>query len=135
MFLAEALTELNRVPEALVPLNQIRARVGLPTVQDRLGRTPTQSELRDWIDREFVLEMFWENKRLAYLKRQGKYETGKPVNANGETMELRNGIGFSLFVNGKSNLMPIPQGEIDTNCGIPNQDGCSTVIAVQNPGW
>jgi hypothetical protein len=79
--------------------------------------------------------MFWENKRLAYMTRQGKYAAGKILNANGETAELRNPFGFSLFVNGKSELMPIPQSEIDTNCGIEGQAGCNAVIARQNPGW
>lgn len=113
LMLAEAQTEVGNVGAAQLHLNTLRARVGLPSVPGNLS----QIEMEDWINREYILETMWEgNTRLKYLVRQGLL--------NKAYLSDKNPFHASLFVDGKHNLLPIPQFEIDRN---PN--------AKQNPGW
>lgn len=90
---AEALNELGQTGEALVPLNQVRERAGLPpvTISD-------QDQLRDVILRERAVEFSFEGHRFFDLKRAGKLA---------EVLESRG------FVAGKHEVFPIPQTEID----------------------
>jgi starch-binding outer membrane protein, SusD/RagB family len=112
LMLAEALTEVGDVGAAAQHLNTLRARVGLPAVP-----AMNQAEMREWINREFVLELMWETgNRMKYLKRHNLL--------NKEYLTPRNPFHGSLFINGKNELIPIMQTEIDRN---PN--------ARQNPGW
>jgi starch-binding outer membrane protein, SusD/RagB family len=113
LMLAEALVEDNKPAEAAVPLNLVRARVGLPPVPNDLG----QAEMRQRVNHELIMEMSWEHStRLKYLKRQGLLTK--------EYLTPRNPAHAAVFTNGKSERLPIPQAEIDRN---PN--------AQQNPGW
>jgi len=108
---AEALNESGNTSEAATYLNMVRNRVGLPDVPSTLS----QAEMRARIEHEMLMELGWENKRLPYLKRHDRF--------NRATMEPHD-PDFAFFVDGKSELLPIPQSEIDVN---PN--------VVQNPGW
>lgn len=106
---AEALNELGRTSEAEAPLNQVRARAGLPEVTGL-----TVAAFREKVLHERRMELAFEGQRWFDLIR---------VN-NGQY-----GIDF-LHSIGKSNmsqkylLFPIPQKEIDAN---PN--------LTQNPGY
>lgn len=113
LMLADALNESGNTAGAAAPLNQVRARVGLPPVPAGL----TQVQMRERINREFILETSWEHStRLKYLKRH------KLLNKS--YLETRNPHHAAVFVDGKAERIPIPQSEIDRN---PN--------AKQNPGW
>lgn len=115
LMLADALNESGQTAAAAVPLNQLRARpsVNLPPVPATL----TQAEMRARIDREFVLECTWEgNTRLKFLIRHNML--------NKAYLMATNPTHGQQFIDGKSEVMPIPQSEIDRN---PN--------AKQNPGW
>ena len=108
---AEALNEAGQTAAALAPLNQVRARVGLPALPAGLG----QSAMRARIEHEMLLELGWEQQRVAYLKRHDMFKRAvlEPHDPD-----------FFFFVDGKSELLPIPQTEVDLNPNIK-----------QNPGW
>ncbi|MBN8677951.1 MAG: RagB/SusD family nutrient uptake outer membrane protein [Chitinophagales bacterium] len=108
---AEALTELNRVQEAQVPLEQVRARAraqatdpatALPAVL-----TTDQQEMRDAIRHERRVELGFEMHRYFDLVRWGLAAQFIP--------------GFQT---GKHEVFPLPQAEIDLNPAL-----------VQNPNY
>jgi starch-binding outer membrane protein, SusD/RagB family len=107
---AEALNELVRTSETYPLVDRVRARVNMPPLPAGL----TQDEMRERILRERMFELGLEGQRWADLQRHGRI-----------TPALRNSDPeFQFFIAGKSELLPIPQSEIDLN---PN--------ARQNPGW
>lgn len=111
LMLAEALTEAGSPAEAATYLNMVRGRAGLPP----LPSTLSQAEMRARIEHEMLMELGWENKRLPYLKRHDLFN---------KAALLPHDADFEFFVDGKSELLPVPQNEVDLN---PN--------VVQNPGW
>ena len=109
---AEAANETGNTTLALSSLNAVRARARgsnpitvLPPVT-----TTDQAELRAAIYHERRVEMAMEFDRLFDVIRQGR---GVEV------------FGSKGFVAGKSELMPIPQNEIDLSAGL----------LTQNPGY
>lgn len=111
LMFAEALNESGSPDEAATYLNMVRDRAGLDDVPTTLG----QAEMRARIEHEMLMELGWENKRLPYLKRHDMFTRA--------AMEPHD-PDFFFFVDGKSELLPIPQSEVDVN---PNVE--------QNPGW
>ena len=67
LFLAEALTEQNKAADALVYLNQVRSRAGLPA-----ATATAQTELREIVYRDRRSELAFENKRWFDLVRTGR---------------------------------------------------------------
>lgn len=110
---AEALNELGRGGDALVYLNRVRARARgnrtniLPDVA-----TTNQTELRTAILRERRVELALEQHRWFDLVRTGR------------AAPLMQALG-KAFVEGKHELFPVPQGEIDLSEGA----------LTQNPGY
>ncbi len=108
---AEALNENGKSSEALVYLNEVRARARqgntgiLPDVT-----TTVQSELRDKIFNERRHELAMEGWRFWDLVR-----TGRAASVLGP-------LGFTA---GKNELLPVPQSEIDKSEGT----------LTQNPNW
>lgn len=104
---AEAENELNNIAVAKQALDQIRARAGLtPTT------AATQDDMRNAIYKERRVEMAFEHDRMFDLQRTGR--AGKILRALGKK-----------YVDGKSDLFPIPQKEIDLSNGK----------LIQNPGY
>jgi hypothetical protein len=99
---AEALNENNKPGEALIYLNKVRQRVELPDIT-----TTNQSELRNIILNERRHELAMEGGRFWDLVRTGK------------AAEVLGPLGY---VQGKNNLLPIPQSEIDVSQGILTQN-------------
>lgn len=114
---AEALNELNRVSEALVPLNQVRKRaresylfdnqlIGFGTIPNDLlpdVTTNNQNALREAIQHERRVELGLEFHRYYDILRYGKtYSESVLMNFNFE----------------KNRYFPIPQSELDTNSKI-----------------
>lgn len=108
---AEALAELGRTAEALIPLEEVRARAraqstdpvnALPAIT-----TTNQQELIDIIRHERLVELGFEMHRFFDLVRWGI------------AAELLEG-----FIPGKHEVFPLPQTELDLN---PNLS--------QNPGY
>lgn len=107
---AEALNESGQTAGAYPYINRVRARASLAPLPAGLS----QSQLRDRIFKERLLEFGLETQRFFDLKRSGLYTKAL----------VANDTEFNFFTNGKSELLPIPQTERDLN---PN--------VTQNPGW
>ena len=104
---AEAENELGNIEPAKEALNMIRARAGLePTTAN------TQADLREAIYKERRVEMAFEHDRMFDLQRTGR--AGEVLRALGKP-----------YVDGKHNLFPIPQIEINLSNGK----------LAQNPGY
>jgi hypothetical protein len=106
---AEALCELNKLSEAVEPLNMVRKRAGLADVT-----VTTQAELREKIRKERRIELAFEGSRWFDIIR---YDNGQYA------QQFMQSIGKTNFTS-KHLLLPIPQKEIDAN---PN--------LTQNPGY
>jgi len=117
---AEVLNELNRGPEAIVPLNLVRKRARESYLNDQdlpgFGVVPTnllpdvvysdQISLRTAIQHERRVELGFEFHRYFDLMRYGQ-----------QTAEAA--LGSTGFIYAKR-YFPIPQIELDTNPAIPN---------------
>jgi hypothetical protein len=104
---AEAANELGNTSKAQSSLNDVRHRAGL-------GDTPAsnQADLRNAIWKERRVELAMEHDRFFDLVRQGR--AGEVLRAQGKE-----------FVDGKNEIFPIPQPEIDASQGK----------YAQNPGY
>ena len=100
---AEALIELNQVDAALTRINQVRSRAGLA---DLAGLD--QAQARDAVRQERRVELFFEGARGFDIRRWG-IVSDLPENAN--------------FVEGKHEVLPIPQVEIDNNPNLTQNNG------------
>jgi hypothetical protein len=98
---AEALAQLNRLPEAVDEYNRTRVRAGLDP-DARLGRT--QADVLASIYNERRLELAFEGDRWPDLVRRGVAASTLGISAN-----------MTLF--------PIPQHEVDTAPGITQNPG------------
>jgi len=90
---AEALNESGNTAGALVQLNKVRNRAGLPS-----ATTTNKTELANIILHERAVEFCFEGHRFFDLKRAGKLA------------EVLSPLGFTTGVN---ELFPIPQSDID----------------------
>ncbi|MDF9796359.1 hypothetical protein OKW21_001622 [Catalinimonas alkaloidigena] len=92
---AEALNELGESSDALVPLNEVRARASLPAIS-----ISEQGALREIIYHERRIELVFEGHRFFDLKRQGRAQ------------EVLGPLGWQA---GQHEYFPIPQEELDLN--------------------
>lgn len=110
---AEALNEGNQPEEALTHLNRVRQRArGQSNFILRDIEETNKDALREIIWRERRSELAMEQQRWFDLLRQGR------------AAEVMKGVGKN-FVEGKHELFPIPQNEIDISGGS----------LTQNPGY
>lgn len=107
---AEALNESGQTAAAYAPVNRVRARATLSPLPSGLSQT----QMRDRILRERLLEFGLEGQRWNDLKRQNLLTKSL----------VPNDSEFNFFTVGKSERLPIPQSEIDLNPNVK-----------QNPGW
>jgi starch-binding outer membrane protein, SusD/RagB family len=108
---AEALNENNKPSEALLYLNKVRerARHGNNDILPDITIT-NKDQLRDFILQERRMELALEGHRFWDLVRTGK------------APQILGPVGF---VQGKHELLPVPQNEIDISQGT----------LTQNPNW
>ena len=104
---AEVENELGNIEEAQQALDSIRRRAGLASTT-----AATKDDLRNAIYKERRVEMAFEHDRMFDLQRTGR--AGAVLRALGKP-----------YVDGKHNLFPIPQKEIDLSDGK----------LLQNPGY
>ena len=116
---AEALVEMNRPADAVPFINLVRQRVGLAPY----AGAATQAAVRVEVERQRLLEFGMEADRFLYLKRHDLLNPTMVQPLDGLTL-IQHDADFSLFVAGKSELLPIPGSETNFN---PNLE--------QNPGW
>ncbi|TXF83897.1 RagB/SusD family nutrient uptake outer membrane protein [Neolewinella aurantiaca] len=108
---AEALNEQGQTTEALPFLNQVRSRAGLENVS-----TTDQAELRDIIKQERKWELAGEYVEYGDLQRWGDIEASLFLNEDAAV--------FNTVYSPAIELLPIPQGQIETNENL-----------TQNPGY
>lgn len=128
---AEAKIELNQVDQSVLDaINKVRngrQDVKLPSIKTGLS----QSEMRDIVRQERMVELAFEGTRLFDIRRWKTAEKLMPGSVFGITW-LNNGSLTTVqvqafervFKPGRDYLWPIPQKEIDLNPGL-----------TQNPGW
>lgn len=114
--LAEAMIEDGSYTQSEITqyINEVRARVGMPAVEDAEGSGLSQQELREIVRHERRIELAFEDLRFADLYRWGEFENAQKRMQN----DMSNGFGTVPRGNirGAQDLVwPIPQGEIDTN--------------------
>lgn len=128
---AEAKAELGQHTDGTVNdvLNQIRDRAGLPADVDLSGMS--QADAIDWIRNERTIELAWEGRHLADIKRWRWAED--VMNGPVHGIDIADGSGnfepvpgqwIRSFAAPRDYLWPIPASERDLN---PNLD--------QNPGY
>ena len=133
--LAEAYNETGNAAQALVNLNIIHNRAGLPSVTET-----GQSALRSIIQREWAIEYYNENQRYYLLKHWKSPDIGNGLiggprrefqfTTNGQNVQVPSNlltyyddVVFQAYWSPKEYLDPIPQSEINKR------------ILVQNPGY
>ena len=108
--LAEAENELGNTSNAIPYLNQVRTRAGLSNTT-----AVTQAELRSAIDLERRLELINEGHRWYDLLR-----TGTAIQVMNDWFKANN---ILVTITSKDLLLPIPQGQIDTDPSIKQNPG------------
>ena len=111
---AEALNEAGQIEEARTQVNRVRERVDLLPIPAGLS----QAQMRDRIEHEQLMELGFEAERFRFLQRQNRFTAAYlPVLQAHDS-------DFDVFELGRSELLPIPNSEVDLNPGV-----------TQNPGW
>lgn len=116
---AEALTELNQLTEVYTLVNQVRARVTMPTIQNAEGAGRTQAQLRDIIRHERRVEFAFEGLRFFDVKRWGQVQQAYQ-RADADPVAPYNPV----YRGRRSEVFPIPQSELDANKNL-----------TQHPDW
>lgn len=127
---AEAKIELNQIDQSVYnAINAIRTRldVNLPPIET--GKT--QSQLREIVRHERMLELAFEGHRLFDIRRWRIADDVIPGYVEGMTYKNSEGNYITIRIDGflkvfepKHYLWPIPQKEMDLNSNF-----------AQNPGW
>ncbi len=123
---AEVLNELGRSSEAVTYINQVRARpsVDMPALSTSL----IKEQVFEAIRHERRVELSFEGKTGYDLRRwgiAGEFLRSSQRWQNNTTINPQWGGNFFKFVDGKNDVFPIPQSEIDKSNGT----------LVQNDGW
>lgn len=133
--IAEAYNETGNTAQALVNLNIVHNRAGLPSITET-----DQSKLRAIIQREWAIEFYNENKRYFLVKHWKLPDIGNGLiggprrefqfTTNGQSDRLPQNlltyydqVVFQAYWSPKMYLDPIPQSEINKR------------VLIQNPGY
>jgi hypothetical protein len=116
---AEALVELNQLGDVYNLVNQVRARVNMPTVQSVEGTGLTQAALRTIVRNERRVELAFEGLRYFDLKRWNEVEASFTRARNDNVSNYA-----VIFLPGKSEVFPIPLRELNINSKL-----------IQHPAW
>ncbi len=116
---AEAMIELGQLSTAYPLINQVRARVSMPTVESVEGAGLSQAALRNIVRHERRVELAFEGLRFFDLKRWGDVQQSY-LRATADNV-----AGYRPTYRGaKSEEFPIPLSELSANASL-----------VQNPVW
>lgn len=123
---AEVLNELGRSSEGIPYINQVRARpsVNMPALSVSLSKEQVFEAIRH----ERRVELTFEGKISYDLRRwgiAGKFLRSSERWQNNITINPKWGGNYFKYVDGKNDVFPIPQSEIDKSNGTLKQ----------NPGW
>jgi hypothetical protein len=116
---AEALAELGRQAEAYPLVNQVRARVSMPTVENAEGAGLSKDQMLAVIRHERRVELAFEGLRFFDLKRWGQMSNAfQRIIADATP-------GYApVYLQRKSESLPIPLRELDINKSLQ-----------QHPAW
>ncbi|QNA45997.1 RagB/SusD family nutrient uptake outer membrane protein [Lacibacter sediminis] len=117
---AEAMIELNQLSTAYPLINQVRARVTMPSVESAEGAGLSQDALRTVLRHERRVELAFEGLRYFDLKRWGTLEQAYQ-RARADAVPAYNP---TYMPGGKSEVFAIPLTELNANNKL-----------VQNPLW
>lgn len=120
--MAEAKIEKG-LPQAEVTkyINEVRARVGMPAVEDAEGNNLSTDQLRNIVRHERRVELAFEDLRMADLYRWNDWENGiKRMQHDKEFYGF--GCYDRQYRGPQDDVWPIPQGEIDTNKQLVQHD-------------
>lgn len=111
---AEAMVELNQLESVPELVNQVRARVSMPTVESVEGSGLSQAALREIVRHERRVELAMEGLRFFDLKRWGTVQQAF------ERAAADNVVNYTgiTYRGGKSETFPIPQSELDANASL-----------------
>ncbi len=116
---AEAMVELNQLGGVYALVDQVRARVNMPSVESVEGTGLSQDSLRTIVRHERRVELACEGLRYFDLKRWGQVPQAFQRAINDKIP------GYApLYQPGKSEIFPIPQSQLDADKQL-----------VQNPVW
>lgn len=106
---AEALAETGDVAGAMALVNQVRARVNMPSVESVEGMVG-QDEMLEIVRHERRVELALEGLRFIDLKRWGEVEAAS-------IRALQDPVGpyNPQYLGERSEVFPIPQSELDVN--------------------
>ncbi|NDV60456.1 RagB/SusD family nutrient uptake outer membrane protein [Bacteroides sp. 519] len=116
--LAEAMIEKGGYSQSEITkhINEVRARVGMPAVEDVEGTGLSQEQLRAIVRHERRVELAFEDLRFADLYRWGEWENNVKRMQRDETVYGINYSGYSRTYRGaQDEVWPIPRAEIDSN--------------------
>lgn len=116
---AEALAELGQLSEVYPLVNQVRARVNMPSIESVEGTGLSQEKMIEIVRHERRVELAFESLRFFDLKRWG-------IMDKAYARAAADPVGpFNPQYRGRrSEVFPIPQSELDANRNL-----------VQNPVW
>lgn len=142
---AEALMEQNKInDDCLDAINQVRTRVGIPSLQEAYGKlTFSQEELRPILRNERRIELCLEDKRWWDIRRwreaeyylnipeKGVRVSGDPGNRTYTYVDIQERKFYP-----RNYLFPLPQSTLDRNEVIRSQNGGpDNWNNGQNPGY
>ncbi len=103
-------------------INEVRARVGMPSVEEAEGTGLSQDELRKIVRHERRVELAFEDLRFADLYRWGDFENAQKRMQKDESFYGFSAVPRGNIRDGRDLVWPIPQGEIDTNPMLEQHD-------------
>ncbi|MCM1066177.1 MAG: RagB/SusD family nutrient uptake outer membrane protein [Muribaculaceae bacterium] len=120
---AEALIEKNgNDATAISCIDEVRARVGMPSVANAEGTGLSKDRLREIVRHERRVELAFEDLRFADIYRWGDF-AGMQTRMRNARATYGGGVLNHLAPRGaQDNVWPIPQGEIDTNDMLVQHD-------------
>ena len=115
--LAEAMIEQGGYSQNEITsyINEVRARVGMPSVESVEGTGLSQEQLRDIVRHERRVELAFEDLRFADLYRWGEFENAQKRMQHDKAFYGFGVVNRGAMRGGQDLVWPIPQSEIDTN--------------------
>ena len=121
LMLAEAYNETGATDKAVVEVNKIRGRVGMPELNngDEWLSVNGKDDMSERIRRERAFELAGEGQRYWDLRRWGLLETSVK-----NATDILGDLMYTRSYQQRHELWPIPLVELDRNRNL-----------TQNPGW
>lgn len=131
---AEACVETNDLTNAKIYLNKVRARAGIPDVEESWKGVAelTQAKLREIVRQERQIELYLENQNFWDMRRwklAGEWfnQLHKGMNISAENIydfaQLTTVEFERAFVSPRNYLMPVPIADLNTNVNCVNNPG------------